>query len=113
MRPVAVAAVLALFGGRRLRGIHSIFVSRYDVIVDAVLGVRRPRIPVEALRMRCIFGEESVGSVQAMEPELACLRMLECKGGDFAGRINFFHDGLSLALIPGPGIAVPNCRQEM
>ena len=96
--------------GARLRGIDSFLVARDDVIVDAVLGVRRSGIPVEALRIRFIFGEESFGSVLAMEPQLACLWMLECECGDLAGRGDFFHDRLGLALIPGPGIAKPNCR---
>src|SRR5713226_2953083 len=96
-----------------LCGIHGIFVSRDDVVVDTVLGVRRPRMPVEALGIRFIFGEEGLGGILAMEPEVAGFRMLECEGADLAGSVDLFYDRLGLALIPGPGIAVPNCRQKM
>src|SRR2546429_5172055 len=70
-------------------------------------------MPVEALSIRFIFGEEGLGGILAMEPELAGFRMLEGEGADFAGSVDLFYDRLGLALIPGPGIAVPNCRQKM
>src|SRR5436309_4787828 len=70
-------------------------------------------IPTEALGIRFIFGEEGLGGILAMEPELASFRMLECESADFAGKVDLFYDRLGLALIPGPGIAEPNGRNEM
>src|SRR6266403_1470881 len=70
-------------------------------------------MPVEALGICFIFGEEGLGGILAMEPELAGFGMLKCKCGDLAGNVGLFYDRLGLALIPGPGIAEPNDRNEM
>src|SRR6266849_943102 len=95
----------------RLCWIHCIPVASDDVVVDAVLGIRWTGMSVEALRIRFIFGEECLGRILAMEPKPASIRMLKCKCGDFARSIDLFYDWLAPALIPGPGVAEPNCRQ--
>ena len=92
-------------------GIDRLPIALNDVIVDAVFHeMRTVRGIEEALCISVVFREEQLRRVIAVQPSLTQRAVIEF---DSVSR-NFAQAGSRLFVaIPRPGIAEPDCRQQM
>ncbi len=100
-------------GAAALR-IHGLAATVHDVIVDAVLHVRRAvRRIRDALRIGLILCEQQFDRILAVNESLAELRMIGADAAAVRARGDLAQHRRLVAVRPGPGVAEPESGQDV